>query len=161
MIVKHANPCGVALGNTALEAYLKAFQTDPSSAFGGIIAFNTTVDKAAAEAVSKQFVEMLIAPDYTDEALAIFAAKTNLRVLKIALPKGGATAWEQGRNAHESKRVGSGLLIQTADNHEISSSDLKVISKKQPTPQQMTDMLFAWRVAKYVKSCLLYTSRCV
>ena len=140
------------MGNTALEAYLKAFQTDPSSAFGGIIAFNTTVDKAAAEAVSKQFVEMLIAPDYTDEALAIFAAKTNLRVLKIALPKGGATAWEQGRNAHESKRVGSGLLIQTADNHEISSSDLKVISKKQPTPQQMTDMLFAWRVAKYVKS---------
>jgi phosphoribosylaminoimidazolecarboxamide formyltransferase/IMP cyclohydrolase len=152
VIVKHANPCGVALGNSALEAYTKAFQTDPSSAFGGIIAFNTTVDKVAAEAVSKQFVEVLIAPDYTADALAIFAAKANVRVLKIALPTGGATPWEQGRNAVDSKRIGSGLLIQTADNHEISANDLKIISKKQPTPQQMTDMLFAWRVAKYVKS---------
>ncbi len=152
VIVKHANPCGVALGASALVAYSKAFQTDPSSAFGGIIAFNVTVDKVAAEAVSKQFVEVLIAPDYTAEALAIFAAKANVRVLKIALPKGGNTPWEQGRNAQDIKRVGSGLLIQTADNHEISPADLKVISKKQPSPQQMTDMLFAWRVAKYVKS---------
>src|SRR5450830_53071 len=152
VIVKHANPCGVALAATALEAYTKAFQTDPSSAFGGIIAFNTTVDKAAAEAISKQFVEVLIAPDYTAEALAIFTAKANVRVLKIALPKGGATAWEQGRNSHETKRVGSGLLIQTADNHEMKVTDLKVVSKKQPTPQQLEDMLFAWTVAKYVKS---------
>ena len=152
VIVKHANPCGVALGKDALEAYSKAFQTDPSSAFGGIIAFNTTVDKAAAEAVSKQFVEVLIAPDYTTEALAIFSAKANVRVLKIALPKGGASAFEQGRNSHETKRVGSGLLIQTADNHEISQSDLKVVTKKQPTAQEMADLLFAWRVAKYVKS---------
>jgi len=152
VIVKHANPCGVALGATALDAYSKAFQADPSSAFGGIIAFNTTVDKAAAEIVSKQFVEVLIAPDYTTEALAIFSAKANVRVLKIALPTGGATAWEQGRNSHESKRVGSGILIQTADNREVSQSDLKVISKKQATPQQIADMLFAWRVAKYVKS---------
>jgi phosphoribosylaminoimidazolecarboxamide formyltransferase/IMP cyclohydrolase len=142
----------VALGAHALEAYSKAFQTDPSSAFGGIIAFNCTVDKAAAEAVSKQFVEVLIAPDYSADALAIFAAKANVRVLKIALPKGGDTAWQQGRNAYDSKRVGSGLLIQTADNHEISAADLKVVSKKQATPQQMADMLFAWRVAKYVKS---------
>ncbi|MDP1596891.1 MAG: bifunctional phosphoribosylaminoimidazolecarboxamide formyltransferase/IMP cyclohydrolase [Methylotenera sp.] len=152
VIVKHANPCGVALGISALDAYTKAFQTDPSSAFGGIIAFNTIVDKAAAEAVSKQFVEVLIAPDYTPEALAIFSAKANVRVLKIALPKGGATAWEQGRNSHETKRVGSGLLIQTADNHEMNISDLKIVSKKQPTPEQLQDMLFAWRVAKYVKS---------
>jgi phosphoribosylaminoimidazolecarboxamide formyltransferase/IMP cyclohydrolase len=152
VIVKHANPCGVALGATALEAYTKAFKTDPSSAFGGIIAFNTTVDKATAEAVSKQFVEVLIAPDYTAEALAIFTAKANVRVLKIALPKGGASDWEQGRNSHETKRVGSGLLIQTADNHEISQSDLKIVTKKQPSPQQMADLLFAWRVAKYVKS---------
>ncbi len=152
VIVKHANPCGVALGANALEAYTKAFQTDPSSAFGGIIAFNTTVDKAAAEAISKQFVEVLIAPDYTAEALAIFTAKANVRVLKIALSKGGDTPFEQGRNSYETKRVGSGLLIQTADNHEISQSDLKVVTKKQPTPQQMADMLFAWRVAKYVKS---------
>jgi phosphoribosylaminoimidazolecarboxamide formyltransferase/IMP cyclohydrolase len=152
VIVKHANPCGVALGAHALEAYSKAFQTDPSSAFGGIIAFNCTVDKAAAEAMSKQFVEVLIAPDYSADALAIFAAKANVRVLKIALPKGGDTPWQQGRNAYDSKRVGSGLLIQTADNHEISAADLKVVSKKQATPQQMADMLFAWRVAKYVKS---------
>lgn len=152
VIVKHANPCGVALGATALEAYSKAFKTDTSSAFGGIIAFNTTVDKQAAEAVSKQFVEVLIAPDYTEEALAIFAAKANVRVLKIALPKGGSTAWEQGRNSHDTKRIGSGLLIQTADNHEMNIADLKVVSKKQPTAEQLQDMLFAWRVAKYVKS---------
>ena len=157
VIVKHANPCGVAVGSNALEAYSKAFQTDPSSAFGGIIAFNVTVDKAAAEAVSKQFVEVLIAPDFTADALAIFAAKANVRVLKIALPAGGASGlkaspWEQGRNAHDTKRVGSGLLIQTADNHNIAESDLKVISVKQPTPAQLQDMLFAWNVAKYVKS---------
>ncbi len=152
VIVKHANPCGVAVGKSAMEAYSKAFQTDPSSAFGGIIAFNTTVDKTAAEAVSKQFVEVLIAPDFTAEALAIFSAKANVRVLKIALPKGGATAWEQGRNSHDIKRVGSGILIQTADNHEIAESDLKIISAKQPTPAQLQDMLFAWNVAKYVKS---------
>ncbi len=152
VIVKHANPCGVALGKDTLEAYSKAFQTDPTSAFGGIIAFNTTLDKAAAEAVSKQFVEVLIAPDYTKDALAVFAAKANVRVLKIALPKGGDTPWEQGCNSHDSKRVGSGLLIQTADNHEISESDLKIVTKKQPTPQQMADLLFAWNVAKYVKS---------
>ena len=157
VIVKHANPCGVALGSSALESYTKAFQTDPSSAFGGIIAFNVTVDKVAAEAISKQFVEVLIAPDFTTEALAIFAAKANVRVLKIALNHlkshgGGSSAFEQGRNAQDIKRVGSGILIQTADNHEIAESDLKIISAKQPTLQQLQDMLFAWNVAKYVKS---------
>jgi len=152
VIVKHANPCGVALGADALEAYSKAFKTDPSSAFGGIIAFNTTVDKVAAEAISKQFVEVLIAPSYTAEALAIFTAKANVRVLQIALPKGGTTPFEQGRNAQDIKRVGSGILIQTADNHEISPAELKVVTQKHPTPQQMADLLFAWRVAKYVKS---------
>ena len=157
VIVKHANPCGVALGKDALEAYSKAFKTDPTSAFGGIIAFNTTVDLAAAKAVSKQFMEVLIAPEYSEDALALLKAKANVRVLKIALPKGGnsslsPTPWEQGRNSHDTKRVGSGLLIQSADNHEISESDLKIVTKKQPSPQQMADMLFAWRVAKYVKS---------
>jgi len=152
VIVKHANPCGVALGATALEAYSKAFKTDPTSAFGGIIAFNQTVDGVAAEAISKQFVEVLIAPRFTDEALAIFKAKANVRVLKIDLPKGGNNPWENGRNAMDSKRVGSGLLIQTADNHEMQISDLRVVTQKQPTPQQMQDLLFAWNVAKYVKS---------
>lgn len=152
VIVKHANPCGVALGANAGEAYAKAFKTDPTSAFGGIIAFNTEVDAATAEQVSKQFMEVLIAPAFTPEALAIFTAKKNVRVLQIALPKGGATAWEQGRNAQDVKRVGSGLLIQSADNHVLKLSDLKVVTKAQPTPQQLQDMLFAWTVAKYVKS---------
>ncbi|MFA6040855.1 MAG: bifunctional phosphoribosylaminoimidazolecarboxamide formyltransferase/IMP cyclohydrolase, partial [Methylophilus sp.] len=152
VIVKHANPCGVALGTTALEAYSKAFKTDPTSAFGGIIAFNQTVDGLAAEVISKQFVEVLIAPDFTAEALAIFKAKANVRVLKIALPKGGSTPWDNGRNGTDSKRVGSGILIQTADNHEMQMADLKIVTQKQPTPQQMQDLLFAWNVAKYVKS---------
>ena len=152
VIVKHANPCGVAVGKDAHEAYAKAFQTDPTSAFGGIIAFNRTVDKAAAEAVVKQFVEVLMAPDFTAEALEIFKPKVNVRLMKIALPQGGKTNWEQGRNAIESKRVGSGLLLQTADNHELALADLKVVTIKQPTPQELQDLLFAWKVAKFVKS---------
>ncbi|MCL4150861.1 UNVERIFIED_CONTAM: hypothetical protein GTU68_036354 [Idotea baltica] len=152
VIVKHANPCGVALADTALKAYSKAFKTDSTSAFGGIIAFNMPVDKAAAEAISEQFLEVLIAPEYTEEALAIFSAKKNVRVLKIALPAGGDTPWEQGRNSHDTKRVGSGLLVQTSDIHELTMADLKVVTKKQPTPAQMEDLLFAWNVAKYVKS---------
>ena len=147
VIVKHANPCGVAVGANPLEAYSKAFQTDPTRAFGGIIAFNRPVDKAAAEAVSKQFVEVLMAPSYSDEALAIFKAKANVRVLQIALPPGQA-----GRNSQDIKRIGSGLLIQSADNHELSLPDLKVVTTVQPTPQQLQDLLFAWKVAKYVKS---------
>ncbi|MEZ5663684.1 MAG: bifunctional phosphoribosylaminoimidazolecarboxamide formyltransferase/IMP cyclohydrolase [Burkholderiaceae bacterium] len=152
VIVKHANPCGVAVGQDAHEAYAKAFQTDPTSAFGGIIAFNRTVDKAAAEAVVKQFVEVLMAPDFTAEALAIFQPKVNVRLMKIALPAGGANAWDQGRNAMDAKRVGSGLLLQTADNHELALTDLKVVTVKQPTPAELQDLLFAWKVAKYVKS---------
>jgi phosphoribosylaminoimidazolecarboxamide formyltransferase/IMP cyclohydrolase len=155
VIVKHANPCGVAVGKDALEAYSKAFQTDPTSAFGGIIAFNRTVDLAAAQAVSKQFVEVLMAPAYTPEALALFKAKANVRVLQISLDgvkREGKTAWERGLNSHDVKRVGSGLLIQTADNHELQRSDLKVVTKKAPTEQQLQDLLFAWKVAKFVKS---------
>ncbi len=152
VIVKHANPCGVAIGKDAHEAYAKAFQTDPTSAFGGIIAFNRPVDKGAAEAVSKQFVEVLMAPDFSAEALEIFKAKVNVRLMKIALPAGGERAWDQGRNAVESKRVGSGLLLQTADNHELQLSELKVVTVKQPTPEELNDLLFAWKVAKYVKS---------
>jgi phosphoribosylaminoimidazolecarboxamide formyltransferase/IMP cyclohydrolase len=147
VIVKHANPCGVAVGKDALEAYSKAFQTDPTSAFGGIIAFNRPVDKAAAEAVSKQFVEVLMAPGYSPEALEIFKAKANVRVLEIAL-----TGTDAGRNTQDIKRIGSGLLIQSADNHELALSDLKVVTKLQPTPQQLQDLLFAWKVGKYVKS---------
>jgi len=155
VIVKHANPCGVAVGKDALEAYSKAFQTDPTSAFGGIIAFNRPVDAAAAQAVSKQFVEVLMAPAYTPEALEIFKAKANVRVLEISLDgiqRHGKTPWERGLNSHDVKRVGSGLLIQTADNYELQRSELKVVTKLAPTPQQLDDLLFAWKVAKFVKS---------
>ncbi|MDL9999692.1 bifunctional phosphoribosylaminoimidazolecarboxamide formyltransferase/IMP cyclohydrolase [Variovorax sp. J22P240] len=152
VIVKHANPCGVATGKDALQAYSKAFKTDPTSAFGGIIAFNRPLDRAAAEAVSKQFVEVLMAPGYAPEALEVFKSKVNVRILQIALPPGGETDWDNGRNAMDVKRIGSGLLMQTADNRELSIDELKIVSKKQPTPQQLQDLLFAWKVAKFVKS---------
>ncbi len=155
VIVKHANPCGAALGKDAAEAYEKAFKTDPTSAFGGIIAFNRPVDLATAQAISKQFVEVLMAPAYTPDALELFQAtrnRQNVRLLEIALPPGGATDWDNGRNAVDVKRIGSGLLMQTADNHMLSRGDLKVVSKLQPTPRQLEDLLFAWKVAKYVKS---------
>ncbi len=152
VIVKHANPCGVAVAADPLQAYSKAFQTDPTSAFGGIIAFNRTLDEAAAQAVARQFVEVLMAPGFTAEALEVFKTKVNVRILQIALPPGGATDWDNGRNAMDVKRIGSGLLMQTADNRELALADLLVVSKVQPTPQQLQDMLFAWKVAKYVKS---------
>jgi len=152
VIVKHANPCGVAVGSGPLEAYAKAFKTDSTSAFGGIIAFNRTLDGETAAAVSKQFVEVLMAPEFTAQALEVFKAKPNVRILQIALPPGGPTDWDNGRNAMDVKRVGSGLLMQTADNRELSVGELKVVTKKQPTPHELQDMLFAWKVAKYVKS---------
>ena len=152
VIVKHANPCGVAVGTDPLDAYSKAFRTDPTSAFGGIIAFNRSVDEATAQQVSRQFVEVLMAPGFSDAALDVFKTKPNLRLLQISLPPGGASAWHQGRNAMDVKRVGSGLLMQTADNHEIALADLRTVSKVQPTPAQLQDLLFAWTVAKYVKS---------
>jgi len=148
VIVKHANPCGVAVGANPFEAYSKAFQTDPTSAFGGIIAFNRPVDKAAAEAVSKQFVEVLMAPDFSADALEVFKSKVNVRLMKIALP----ADYGNVRNALETKRVGSGLLLQSADNHELTLADLKVVTVKQPTPEELGDLLFAWKVAKFVKS---------
>jgi phosphoribosylaminoimidazolecarboxamide formyltransferase/IMP cyclohydrolase len=152
VIVKHANPCGVAVGADALEAYSKAFKTDPTSAFGGIVALNRTLDAAAAQAISKQFVEVLMAPAFTSEALEVFKTKVNVRILQIDLPKGGTTDWDNGRNLMDIKRVGSGLLMQTADNKELTLADLKVVTKKAPTPEELQDLLFAWKVAKYVKS---------
>ncbi|TDR30887.1 bifunctional phosphoribosylaminoimidazolecarboxamide formyltransferase/IMP cyclohydrolase [Hydromonas duriensis] len=150
VIVKHSNPCGVAMGVNALEAYEKAFKTDSTSAFGGIIAFNGVLDGVAAHVVSKQFVEVLIATDYTPEALEVFKTKSNVRVLKIALPKGDGIGHTQ--NQMDVKRVGSGLLIQTADCLSMSRADLQVVTVKQPTEQQLDDLLFAWKVAKFVKS---------
>ncbi|MBV8666248.1 MAG: bifunctional phosphoribosylaminoimidazolecarboxamide formyltransferase/IMP cyclohydrolase [Burkholderiaceae bacterium] len=144
VIIKHANPCGVAVGASALEAYSKALQTDPTSAFGGIIAFNGEVDGNAAEAVAKQFVEVLIAPKFTDAAKQVFAAKQNVRLLEV--PLGDAV------NGYDFKRVGGGLLVQSPDAKNVLLPELKVVTKKQPTQQQMHDLMFAWRVAKFVKS---------
>ena len=142
----------MAIGADALQAYSKAFKTDPTSAFGGIIALNCPLDEGAALQISKQFVEVLMAPSFTPAALEVMKGKVNVRLLQIDLPPGGATAWQQGRNLTDVKRVGSGLLMQTADNHELLLTDLKVVSKLQPTPEQLHDLLFAWKVAKYVKS---------
>jgi phosphoribosylaminoimidazolecarboxamide formyltransferase/IMP cyclohydrolase len=146
VIVKHANPCGVAVATSPLEAYRRALTTDPTSAFGGIIAFNRPVDAATLEAVSAQFLEVLIAPAYTDDALAVIAKKANVRVLAVALPV------DARGNAWDLKRVGGGFLVQSADDRNIATAELKVVTKKAPTPAQVTDLLFAWRVAKFVKS---------
>ena len=144
VIVKHANPCGVAVAATAFDAYQKAFSTDPTSAFGGIIAFNGEVDRAAAEAVSAQFLEVLIAPSYSAEALALLRAKQNVRVLTCPLG--------QPAGAFDYKRVGGGLLVQSADEARIQLAELKIVTRRAPTDTELQDMLFAWRVAKYVKS---------
>jgi phosphoribosylaminoimidazolecarboxamide formyltransferase/IMP cyclohydrolase len=144
VIVKHANPCGAAVGSDTLSAYRRAFSTDPTSAFGGIIAFNRELDAATAEAVIQQFVEVLIAPGVSAAARAALAAKHNVRVLEVAL--------EPGANHLDSKRVGGGLLVQTPDTRNIGAAELRVVTRVQPTAQQLQDLLFAWRVAKFVKS---------
>jgi phosphoribosylaminoimidazolecarboxamide formyltransferase/IMP cyclohydrolase len=144
VIIKHANPCGVAVAASAAEAYAKALQTDPTSAFGGIIAFNRAFDGAAAEQVVKQFVELILAPVITAEARAIFAAKQNVRLLELPLSNLG--------NALDFKRVGGGLLVQTADSRNVGPSELRVVTRRSPSPQQLEDLLFAWKVAKFVKS---------
>ncbi len=144
-IVKHANPCGVALASDPLMAYQRAFQTDPTSAFGGIIALNRPLQAALArEIVQRQFVELILAPAVTPEALAATAAKGNVRVLAI-VP--GA-----GHNGYDLKRVGGGLLVQRADNGMVAAADLRIATRRAPSSQEMADLLFAWRVVKFVKS---------
>lgn len=144
VIIKHANPCGVAVSDNPLMAYKTALATDPTSAFGGIIAFNRELDGVTAEAVIKQFVEVIIIPSITNEARDILAQKKNVRVLILHLTG--------GNNTLDFKRVGGGLLVQAPDNLNIDTSHLKVVTKVQPTQQEMKDLLFAWRVAKFVKS---------
>ncbi len=147
VIVKHANPCGVAVGADALNAYQKAFKTDPTSAFGGILAFNTELSAAAAQEVTKQFAEVIIAPSFHPDALGVFATKTNLRLLQLPLGDDGAIA--SGRDV---KRVSGGLLVQTPDRNTLSRDQLKVVTTLAPTPQQLDDLLFAWKVCTWVKS---------
>ena len=147
VIVKHANPCGVAVAVDIGTAYDLAFATDPESAFGGIIAFNRELDAKTAEAIcAKQFVEVIIAPSVSADAVAVVAAKKNVRLLECG------TWGEQRPQDFDYKRVNGGLLIQDRDNGMITEQDLKVVSKRVPTNSEMTDMLFAWKVAKMVKS---------
>ena len=153
VIVKHANPCGVAVGSGCGEAYARAFDTDPTSAFGGIIAFNRTLDAATAKAIlDRQFVEVLLAPDYEDGALDYATKKANVRLLRIpaAPPSPGFI---------DVKRVGSGLLMQTADDRVVTRDELQVVTRLAPTEAQVDDLLFAWKVAKFVKSNAIVYAR--
>ncbi|SMX42196.1 Bifunctional purine biosynthesis protein PurH [Octadecabacter ascidiaceicola] len=145
-IIKHANPCGVAKGATLAEAYQKAFECDQTSAFGGIIALNGELDAQTAEAITGIFTEVVIAPSVTDEAKAMFAAKKNLRLLTT----GGLA--DPMAVAETIRQVSGGYLMQNKDNGHIAAADLKVVTKVAPTDEQLVDLLFAWKVAKHVKS---------
>jgi phosphoribosylaminoimidazolecarboxamide formyltransferase / IMP cyclohydrolase len=150
VIVKHANPCGVAIADSTLTAYRNAFRTDPTSAFGGILAFNRPVDGAtAAEAAGKQFIEVVIAPAFDDEARRVFRAKQNVRLLTV----------EPARdfNRLDMKRVGGGLLVQSPDDFDVA--ELRVVTKREPTEAEMNDLVFAFRVAKFVKSNAIVFAR--
>jgi phosphoribosylaminoimidazolecarboxamide formyltransferase/IMP cyclohydrolase len=151
VIVKHANPCGVAVADNALNAYRLALATDNTSAFGGIIAFNCEVDETAVEAVTGQFLEVLIAPSFTAAARTLIAAKKNVRVLEVPL--------QAGANRFELKRVGGGLLVQSPDVRNVQLAELTVATTRAPSEQEMSDLIFAWRVAKYVKSNAIVFAR--
>jgi phosphoribosylaminoimidazolecarboxamide formyltransferase/IMP cyclohydrolase len=153
-IIKHTNPTGVALGESAEEAYRRALATDPTSAFGGIVAFNRNVDEAAARAVVEIFTEVIIAPDYEPAALEILKTKKNLRVLR---PLNVATP-EQAQGL-EYKQISGGMLVQTRDTHKLKREDLKVVTKREPTEDGIKDLLFAWTVCKHTKSNAIVYAR--
>jgi len=147
VIVKHANPCGVAIGKNTLDAYQRAYQTDPTSAFGGIIAFNTELDAECAKAmIDQQFIEVVIAPTISDEAKVIFSKKANVRVMET----GSLNIVKSG--AMEYKRVNGGLLVQNRDMGNITTKDLQLVTKRAPTSDEIEDLLFTWKVAKFTKS---------
>lgn len=146
VIVKHANPCGVAVADNLLEAYQRAFQTDPTSAFGGIIAVNQCIHTQVAEQIiNNQFVEVIIAPDFTESALAVLSTKKNVRLLETG-------QWEAVQPSYELKQVTGGLLIQDRDTGSVTQTDLSVVTTRQPPAEDINDMLFCWKVAKFVKS---------
>jgi len=152
VIVKHANPCGVAIGDDIMSAYDRAYQTDPTSAFGGIIAFNRPLDETtAAEIIKRQFVEVIIAPEISAVAQKVLNEKPNVRVLQCG-------QWQTSVPGLDFKRINGGLLVQDRDLGSINQADLKVVTERQPTEQEMKDLLFAWKVAKFVKSnAIVYT----
>lgn len=146
VIVKHANPCGVALGSDIIQAYQRAYQTDPTSAFGGIIAFNRELDADTATAIiERQFVEVIIAPSVSEQAAEIIAAKKNVRLLACG-------EWSSKTTGFDLKRVNGGLLVQDRDQGMVTVDDLNVVTTRQPTEEELKDALFCWKVAKYVKS---------
>jgi phosphoribosylaminoimidazolecarboxamide formyltransferase/IMP cyclohydrolase len=151
VIVKHANPCGVATASTLRAAYDLALRTDPVSAFGGILAFNRALDGETAKAITKQFAEVIVAPRIDPDAQKEFDAKENLRVLEVPLA--------HDAQKHEYKRVGGGLLVQSTDAELLVEKDLRPVSKRKPTADEMKDLLFAWRVAKFVKSNAIVFAR--
>ena len=153
VIVKHANPCGVAIAPTLLEAYRKAFETDTESAFGGIIAFNRELDEETlTNIIDSQFVEVITAPAIAENALNAAASKPNVRVMSTGY-------WGERTPIWDLKKVNGGLLIQDRDDHVLVADDLSVVSERAPTEQEMKDLLFAWRVAKFVKSnAIIYAS---
>jgi phosphoribosylaminoimidazolecarboxamide formyltransferase/IMP cyclohydrolase len=154
VIVKHANPCGVCVAASVLDAYEGAYRTDPTSAFGGIIAFNRPLDAGTAKAIlDRQFVEVIAAPSIADDALAVIAAKPAVRVLAL-----GDLAQRAGGDL-EVRSVTGGLLVQTRDLAIVAPADLKVVTKRQPTTAQLADLQFAWRVCKFVKSNAIVYAR--
>lgn len=143
---KHSNPCGVASGKTIYEAYMKAYNTDPVSIFGGIVVSNRTIDKETAEEISKIFLEIVLAPDFTDEAFEIISKKKNIRILKLK-----DVEKKQPETAFDVKKVSGGILIQDIDN-KLLDGDLKVVTERKPTEKEMEDLLFTWKIVKFVKS---------
>jgi phosphoribosylaminoimidazolecarboxamide formyltransferase/IMP cyclohydrolase len=154
-IIKHTNPCGAATGATVLDAYKRALECDPVSAFGSVIGINSAVDAEAAEEIAKLFVEAIIAPSFTPEAVARFALKKNLRLLEIADSRSDA-----GRPVRALKQVSGGFLMQDADRARISEPELRVATKRAPTAEEMRALLFAWNVCKHVKSNAIVYARC-
>ncbi|MEO5936452.1 MAG: bifunctional phosphoribosylaminoimidazolecarboxamide formyltransferase/IMP cyclohydrolase, partial [Terriglobales bacterium] len=149
VIIKHTNPCGTATGASVVEAYKKALEADPVSAFGGVIGINRPVDAAAAEEMAKLFVEAIAAPSFDEGARAKFAAKKNLRLVEVtAAPPGWAL-----------KHVSGGMLVQDADHRPLTPADLKVVTQRQPTAEEMRALLFAWKVCKHVKSNAIVYAR--
>jgi phosphoribosylaminoimidazolecarboxamide formyltransferase/IMP cyclohydrolase len=149
VIIKHTNPCGASTGATVVDAYLRALESDPVSAFGGVIGVNREVDGAAAEEIAKLFVEAIVAPSFTPEALERFAAKKNLRLIKI----------EPAVTPRVLKQVSGGLLVQDADRLRITGADLKLATRREPTPEEMRALLFSWTVCKHVKSNAIVYAR--
>ncbi len=152
VIIKHNNPCGVAIGNDPKEAYIKACKTDPVSAFGGVLAFNRPLDGDAAEEIIKLFVEVIIAPEYKESALQVFSKKPNIRLLRLSEMKTPIHGWDM-------KRVAGGLLIQEWDKEMVDVKSLKSVTKRQPTTEELEALSFAWKVCKHVKSNAIVYAR--